>query len=519
MPVSKVLEASAHAFNAFEMTPYLCTHEILHPFAHFMISYSLLLSILLIIYFGILLWIAKLTSKDQTNESFFIGKRSSKWYVVAFGMIGTSLSGVTFISVPGTVGTQGFYYFQVVIGYFIGYFVVAFVLLPVYYKLGLKSIYHFLLHRFGPVAYKTGASFFILSRTVGATARLYLVINVLQLFLLNDLGITFEWTSLAILAMILLYTVQGGVKTIVWTDTLQTFFMLLGLFVCTWLILEHFQWSMPQAVEQLQQKNFLRIWNWDFNSPSHWMKHIIGGALVTISMTGMDQEMMQKNISVTNLRDAQKNMVVFSVILLFVNLLFLFLGGLLHVYAEHMQITYKGDDLFPFIALKSMTPAFAIIFIIGLISALFPSADGAITALTSSFCIDLLGLQQRDDLTEEQKIKKRKMVHYAFAIVFLALIFLFKWLDNKSIIDIILKWAGYTYGPLLGLFSFAILTRRSLPENASIILVCMLAPVMVYWLDAHSKSWLDGFSLGFINLGLNGLLTFLGLWIISKPSR
>ncbi len=482
-------------------------------------NYSLVLSVLLIVYFGALLWIAKITSKDASNDSFYIGKRSSKWYVVAFGMIGTSLSGVTFISVPGTVGTQGFYYFQVVIGYFLGYFAVAFILLPVYYKLGLKSIYHFLQHRFGQFAYKTGASFFILSRTVGATARLYLVINVLQLFLLDDLGISFEWTALVILCMILLYTVQGGVKTIVWTDTLQTFFMLMGLFVCTILILNHLQLNTWQAMRQLEEKNFLRIFNTDFQSSSHFLKHIVGGALVTISMTGMDQEMMQKNISVTNLKDSQKNMVAFSIVLVFVNLLFLFLGGLLYLYSAQMQITHSGDDLFPFVALKSMSPAFAIIFIIGLISALFPSADGAITALTSSFCIDLLGLQRRTDWTEEEKIRKRKIVHYAFAFVFLLLIFLFKWIDNKSIIDIILKWAGYTYGPLLGLFSFALFTKRHLPENWSVVFICLLAPCTVYFIDQNLKTWLDGFSLGFLNLGLNGLLTFLGLWIISKTNR
>ncbi|MBK8956008.1 MAG: sodium:solute symporter [Saprospiraceae bacterium] len=479
-------------------------------------DHSILLAFLLFAYFAVLLWIAKITSKDASNESFFIGKRSSKWYVVAFGMIGTSLSGVTFISVPGTVGTQGFHYFQIVIGYFIGYFAVAFILLPVYYKLGLHSIYHFLRHRFGMMAYKTGASFFILSRTVGATARLYLVINVLQLFILNDLGINFAWTAIAILVMILLYTVQGGVKTIVWTDTLQTFFMLLGLFVCTWLIINQLNLDFIGSVNLLDEKNYLRIFNTDINSSSHFLKHIIGGALVTISMTGMDQEMMQKNISVSNLKDSQKNMVVFSIILLFVNLLFLILGGLLYVYAESQGIPAKGDDLFPFIALKHMSPVFGIIFIIGLISALFPSADGAITALTSSFCIDILDIKERADLSEEEKIKLRKKVHYVFAFIFLILIFVFKWIDNKSIIDVILKLAGYTYGPLLGLFSFALFSKRNLPENFSIVFVCLSAIALVYLLDSQSAVWFSGFNLGFLNLGLNGLFTYIGLYFISK---
>lgn len=257
-------------------------------------NYTSYLPFILIVYFGLLIWIAKLTSKDQSNESFFIGKRSSNWFLVAFGMIGTSLSGVTFISVPGTVASQSFYYFQVVIGYFLGYIAVAYILLPVYYSLGVQSIYHFLKHKLGVPAYKTGATFFILSRTLGATARLFLVINVLQLFLLNDLGISFEWTAVCILCMIIIYTIQGGVKTIVWTDTLQTFFMLLGLFVCTWMILNALDLNLSSAIASMNDRNYLEVFNTDVNSSSNFIKHIIGGALISISMTGMDQEMMQK---------------------------------------------------------------------------------------------------------------------------------------------------------------------------------------------------------------------------------
>ncbi len=473
------------------------------------------LSLLLILYFGVLLFIAWLTSRDSSNESFFIGKRSSHWYVVAFGMIGTSLSGVTFISVPGTVGTQAFYYFQVVLGYFLGYLVVAFVLLPIYYRLHLSSIYLYLKHRFGLYAYKTGASFFILSRTIGATARLYLVINVLQLFLLNDLGISFEITAITILVMILIYTIKGGVKTIVWTDTLQTFFMLAGLWICSYMILESLQIEFSQSVDALAKNNYLKIFNTDPLSGSHFIKHLIGGALVTISMTGMDQEMMQKNISVKTLRDAQKNMIVFSVILVVVNLMFLYMGGLLHLYAQANGVLAKGDDLFPSIALQHMPTAFSFIFIIGLISALFPSADGAITALTSSFCIDMLGFNQRKDLDEDQKVALRKKVHYVFGLIFLVLVFVFKWIDNKSIIDVILKVAGYTYGPLLGLFAFALLTKRELPENLKVPTVCLIAPLLVYFLDINTKVWFNGFALGFLNLGLNGFITFVGLYVIS----
>lgn len=473
---------------------------------------------IMLIYFGLLLWIARVTSKDQSNESFFIGKRNSNWYVVAFGMIGTSLSGVTFISVPGTVGSQGFYYFQVVLGYFLGYLVVAFVLLPIYYSLHLTSIYKYLETRLGTIAYKTGTSFFILSRTIGATARLYLVINVLQLFVLNDLGISFHWTAFFILAMILIYTLQGGVKTIVWTDTLQTFFMLSGLLICIYMILQQLQLSLVDSIMQLERKNYLQVFNSDLLSGSHFIKHIIGGALITISMTGMDQEMMQKNISVKTLRDSQKNMIVFSLILIVVNALFLLLGGLLYLFASKNNLNVSGDDIFPTISLKYMPQLFSFVFIIALISALFPSADGAITALTSSFCQDILGFQKRNYLSEENKIKLRKKVHYSFAFLFLILIFIFKFIDNKSIIDLILKLAGYTYGPLLGLFGFAILTTRMLPDNYKIVLVCTMVPILVYILDTHSKEWLYGFSFGFMNLAVNGFLTFTGLYLISKKN-
>ncbi len=469
----------------------------------------------MVIYFAILLWIARVTSRDQSNESFFIGKRNSNWYLVAFGMIGTSLSGVTFISVPGTVGSQGFYYFQVVLGYFLGYLVVAFVLLPIYYNLKLTSIYNYLETRLGTVAYKTGSSFFILSRTIGATARLYLVINVLQLFLLNDLGVSFHWTAIFILGMILLYTLQGGVKTIVWTDTLQTFFMLSGLVICIVMILQHLNISLNESITQLDQQNYLRIFNSDLLSSSHFLKHIVGGALITISMTGMDQEMMQKNISVRTLRDSQKNMVVFSIILILVNALFLLLGGLLYLYAGQNNIQVAGDDLFPTISLNYMPELFSFVFLIALISALFPSADGAITALTSSFCIDILGFNKNDSINEQEKIKKRKTVHFTFALIFLILIFVFKYIDNKSIIDLILKLAGYTYGPLLGLFGFAILTKRLLPDNYKIVAVCVFVPILVFVIDWQAANWFDGFSLGFLNLGLNGFLTFMGLYLLS----
>jgi Na+/proline symporter len=478
----------------------------------------LLLFSFVIVYFLILLTVAWYTSRNSNNESFFIGNKNSNWMLVAFGMIGTSLSGVTFVSVPGTVGINAFGYMQVVFGYLIGYFVVACVLLPLYYRLNLTSIYNYLQQRFGTVAYKTGALFFIISRTVGATARLYLVINVIQIFILDQMGVPFWITAIVILLMILLYTFEGGVKTIVYTDTLQTCFMLLGLVVCIIYIMHHLGYNFSQAMDALSVKKYTQVFNTDINSKGFFLKQIIGGAFITIAMTGLDQEMMQKNISVKNLKDSQKNMIVFSVVLVLVNFLFLLLGGLLYIFASNKGLLVKGDDLFPTIALGHLPRAISIIFIIGLVSALFPSADGALTALTSSFCIDILGLKKREDWTDKQKKKIRMLVHLSFAVVFMLCIWYFKIINDKSIIGKILDLAGYTYGPLLGLFAFGVLTKRTFPNTFIITFICLLSPVICYFISQHSKDWLGGFQVGIELLLINGILTFLGLLIISKKA-
>jgi Na+/proline symporter len=472
----------------------------------------------LALYFGALLVISWFTSRKADNQSFFRANKSAPWYLVAFGMIGTSLSGVTFISVPGTVGSAGFTYFQVVIGYFIGYFVVAFVLLPLYYRLNLTSIYSYLLGRFGMTSYKTGALFFIVSRTLGATLRLYLVINVLQLFILNEMGVPFWMTSLMILLMILLYTYKGGVKTIVWTDTLQTLFMLLALAVCVGIILQRLDLTLPQAVSRLSGDGYMNLFETDWQSRKHFLKHILGGIFITISMTGLDQEMMQKNISVRNVSDSQKNMISFSIVLVLVNFLFLLLGGLLCLYAQALSLEVAGDDLFPTIAMQYLPGAVSLIFLIGLISALFPSADGAITALTASFSLDLLGIQRNQRLTEMQRLRIRQRVHLAFAALFLLCVFVFKWINDKSIIDILLAIAGYTYGPLLGLFSFGILTRRVLTDKA-VPFICLAAPALTFLIDHFSEVLFGGYHFGFELLILNGALTYAGLLAFSLPER
>ena len=479
----------------------------------------IVISISLIAYFLFLFVIAWYTSKNANNKDFFVGGKASPWYIVAYGMIGTSLSGVTFISVPGKVGTAHFAYFQVVIGYLIGYFVIAFVLLPLYYKLNLTSIYTYLQKRFGNTTYKTGAGFFILSRTLGATLRLYLVINVLQIFLLPDgLGF-FTIAALVILIMILLYTFKGGVKSIVWTDMLQTSFMLLALVTCVWFIKNELHLSFGGLIGSLQEKGYTEIFMTDWLKGNFFIKQIIGGMFITIAMTGLDQEMMQKNISCKNLGEAQKNMVTFSFILLLVNLIFLILGGVLYLYAEAkvIEIPAMTDNLFPIIALKYLPGFIAIIFVIGLISALFPSADGALTALTSSICIDILGINDNKNLDEQQRTKTRLTVHFIMAFVFLLFVIGFKVLNKAAIIDLLLKIAGYTYGPLLGLFMFGILTKRKINDKLSPV-ICLIAPVICFIADKNSDKLATGFSFGPEMLLWNGLLTFVGLYVISKPS-
>lgn len=492
-------------------------------------------------YFVLLLIVAWYTSRKSDNESFFIGNRSSNWMLVAFGMIGTSLSGVTFVSVPGTVSGSGFAYFQVVLGYFLGYFIIAFVLLPLYYRLNLTSIYNYLQHRFGMVSYKTGALFFIISRVLGATARLYLVINVMQIFILDridNVEVKFWLTTFIILLMILLYTYEGGVKTIVFTDTLQTTFMLLGLIICIIYVMNNIDHSFSSTLSELGNKGLTKIFNTDVNSPGYFVKNIIGGMFITVTMTGLDQEMMQKNISVRTLKDSQKNVITFSVIIVIVNFLFLLMGGLLYLFGTLKGINVPADDLFPTVALNYMPAFVSVIFVIGLISALFPSADGALTALTSTFCQDLLGFKRRTHWNEKQKKRVRIFVHISFAILFFLVVMIFKWIDNKSIIDVILKVAGFTYGPLLGLFAFGILTKRTIKDNLSIY-VCLLAPLLILGIDivnniewygrqlkfssdtienikGISMSVFGNFKIGYELLIYNGLFTYLGLWMISK---
>ncbi len=501
---------------------------------------STILLIIIVAYFLLLLGIAFYTSRGSNNDSFFIGNRKSNWMLVAFGMIGTSLSGVTFISVPGTVGKMtgamypfgGFEYYMMVVGFFLGYFIVAGVLLPLYYRMNLTSIYTYLGNRFNTEAHKIGSVFFIISRSIGATARLFLVVNVLQIFLLESMGVPFWLTSAILLLMVLLYTFEGGVKTIVITDTLQTTFMIVSLLACIIFILQNLQLDLSSAFAELRDRDYTRILNLDVNSKTFFLKTILGGMFITIAMTGLDQEMMQKNISVDNVKNARKNMISFSFILLVVNLIFLFLGGLLYLYAIRNGGAYTadgfalantthsvmGDDLFPSLSLQGYFPlAISILFVIGLISALFPSADGALTAVTSSFCVDLLKLPEDSSLTEKQKKRKRMRIHLVFTVIFFVLIMIFKIINNKSIVYLIMEVAGYTYGPLLGLFAFGILTRRQIYKKYAIGTVTLLAPVLTFIIN-YLVSRYSTYQIGVELIIINGLITFGLLHAVSGKS-
>ncbi|MET0265263.1 MAG: sodium:solute symporter [Duganella sp.] len=469
-------------------------------------------------YFALLLVVAWRTSRHADNDSFFIGNKRSNWMVVAFGMVGTTLSGVTFISVPGAVGRDGFGYLQVILGYVLGYIAVAYILLPLYYRLRLTSIYHYLDVRLGQRSYQSGAAFFIVSRLLSASARLYLVVHVLQITILDSMGVPFWLSTVVILAMILLYTYQGGVKTIVWTDTLQTAGMVLGLLACTGWLLHALQLDVAGSLAQMEAQQLTRWITSDSDSPAYFWKQVLAGFFIVLAMTGMDQETMQKNISVRTLRDSQKNMLVLTVILSAVLVLFMFLGGLLTLYASAHGLAASGDKLFPAVVMGHMPAALQLLFFIGLVSALFPSADGAMTALTSTFSIDILGIQRRPDLTEAQQVRLRHRVHLGFCALFLLLVLLFKWIDNASMVGLVLKLTGYTYGPLLGLFAFGILTRRALRDRW-VPWVALAGPALCYLVDINQATLFEHYRMGLELLVLNGALVFAGLLLISLPPQ
>jgi len=480
-----------------------------------------LILIIIGLYFLMLITVAYFTGKKGDNNNFFLGGRKSPWFLVAFGMIGASLSGVTFISIPGVVGKSGvnenFSYMQLVFGYLLGYIVIANVLMPLYYRLNLTSIYEYMRNRFGLVSYKTSAFFFLISKIIGSAFRLFLVAIVLQNFLMGPMGISFPVTLAATIVLIWVYTFRGGIKTIVITDTIQTTALIAAVILTIIYIGKEMNMGIGDLVETLKNSKYSKIFYFEngWSNPNYFFKQFFSGALIAIVMTGMDQDMMQKNLSCKTIGEAKKNMYSFSIILVFVNLLFLSLGALLYIFAESkgMTIPDKSDLLYPTIALQYLPPAVGIVFIVGIIAAAYSSADSALTGLTTSFCIDFLDCNSNKK-TESAKKKQRMIVHIGFSVILFLVIIIFNILNNDAVINGLFKAAGYTYGPILGLFTFGLTTKLKVRDNW-VIVVALLAPLLSFLIDHYSEVWFNGFTFGFFILALNGLLTYLGLWLVS----
>lgn len=476
-----------------------------------------LILLLITAYFGLLIIVSLFTKTEDSNEVFFKAKKNSPWYVVAFGMIGASLSGVTFISVPGWVEASQFSYMQMVLGYTVGYFVIAAVLLPMYYKLNLTSIYSYLETRFGTYSYKTGAWYFIISRTIGASFRLFLVANVLQLLVFDALNIDYWITVSITIFLIWVYTFKSGIKTIIWTDTLQTLFMLIAVGVCIVIISDDLGLNGNNFVDFVSTNPLSKTFFFeDVNSVNYFWKQFLSGAFIAIVMTGLDQDMMQKNLTCRSLKDAQKNMFWFTIVLTIVNLFFLILGLLLTVYAQQNGIDAHKDALFPTLANSHLGTSVAIFFILGLIAAAYSSADSALTALTTSFSIDILGIEKR--FKEARQIAVRKQIHIMFTLVFIAVIISFKYLiADESVIAKLFKFAGFTYGPLLGLYAFGLFTKFSIRDKL-VPLISILSVLISIIVNNYSKVWV-GYEFGFEILIFNGLLTFIGLALSIKKTE
>jgi SSS family transporter len=479
-----------------------------------------------VIYTGLLFLVMWLTSrKSAGNDAFFRGNRKSPWYVVAYGMIGASLSGVTFMSVPGGVHGGAWTYMPLVFGYVLGYAAIALVLLPLYYKLNLTSIYTYLEVRFGKASEKTGSLFFILSRLLGSALRMYLVVFVLYEFVFSAWGIPFWVPAVVFIAIILLYTFRGGIKTVVWTDTLQTTFLLLAAIATVIAILKNLDLGMGDLLSNASEKGYTRMFETDPSAPKFYWKQILSGMFITITMTGLDQDMMQKNLTCKSLRDAQKNVMTSSLLFIVVNILFLCLGAALLTYADQtgfaLPVDAAGnvvpDKIFPAIAfnLSSFT---AVMFVLGMVAAGYSSADGTLTALTTTFCYDFLGFGKDDTNKKRNELKIRRLVHVAFAVLYLLVIIAFRPFHTQSLIDTLFDVAGFTYGPLLGLFCFGLFTKRR-TRDAWVPVVAVLSPIICYILKLNSEAWFGGYKFGFELLIINGLITFIGLLAMSKKDN
>ncbi len=476
-------------------------------------------------YFLFLMIVAWWTGRRADSRDFYIAGRNAPWLLVAIGMIGTSLSGVTFISIPGKVGVSGanehFAYMQMVFGYLLGYLIIGTVLLPLYYRLNLISIYGYLGKRFGRMAHLTGSGFFLLSRLIGSAFRLFLVAMVLQVFVMDAYGLPFWLTVTIAVALIWVYTFRGGIKTIVWTDTIQTLSMLAAVGLTIYAIGQAMDRNFLELVEMVKESRYSKMFYFEggWSDPNNFFKQFFSGALIALVMSGLDQDMMQKNISCRNLRDAQKNMLTYSIILVFVNVFFLTLGALLYLYAEHIQMPLpdSSDQLYPVIALQHLSPLIGLVFLTGLLAAAYSSADSALASLTTAFSVDFLNLEQRP-WEEGRKRRVRIGVHLGFSLLLLLITVVFRSFHDEAVINTLFKMAGYTYGPLLGLFAFGLFTRRQVPESL-VLPIALIAPVLAYVINDHSAEWFHGFQFGFLIVLLNGVLTFAGLWLVSSSSK
>jgi Na+/proline symporter len=485
--------------------------------------------IIIVFYFGMLLLISNFISKKGTdNDTFFKANKNSKWYLVAFGMIGTALSGVTFISVPGEVGNPDlqFKYFQFVLGNAIGMIVVATVLLPLYYRMNLTSIYSYIEQRLGIVSYKTAASIFLISRTIGSAFRLYLVVIVLQRFVFDDFGIPFSVTVLLSLVLIFAYTYRAGLKTIIITDTLQTFFLVSSVFLTIIFICNSLDMSIIQAFETVKESNYSKIFFFeDYLKGNYFWKQLLGGMFVTIAMVGLDQDLMQKNLSCRNIGEAQKNMFTFTGIFVLINIFFLSVGAMLYIYAERNGIavptidgTPRTDLLFPEIAFNHLNIVPAVIFLLGLTAATFATTDSALTALTTSFCVDFLGMDKTENQNKPNSVRKRHLVHLGFSVLMFLVIIIFNSLNDKSVVTMIFKVASYTYGPLLGLYAFGLLMKSKTVHDKLVPFICLISPAVCFLISTNSSVLLGNYTIDNELIIVNGLITFIGLLIISKPA-
>lgn len=484
---------------------------------------------IIIIYFGVLIFISNaISKKDSSNDAFFKANKNSKWYLVAFGMIGTALSGVTFISVPGEVGNPDlqFKYFQFVLGNALGFLIIATVLLPLYYRMNLTSIYSYIEQRLGVVSYKTAATIFLISRTIGSAFRLYLVVIVLQKFVFDDFGVPFAITVLISLALIFAYTYRGGLKTIIITDTLQTFFLVSSVFLTIIFICRSLDYSFVEAFEAVKNSNYSKVFFYeDYLKGNFVVKQILGGMFVTIAMVGLDQDLMQKNLSCANIGEAQKNMFTFTGIFVIINIFFLSVGALLYLYAEKNGIAVpmvdgvkRTDLLFPEIAFNYLTGIPAIVFLLGLTAATFATTDSALTALTTSFCVDFLGMDKGENVNAHRTVRTRHWVHIGFSLLMFLVIIIFNSLNDKSVVTMIFKVASYTYGPLLGLYAFGLFMKTKTVHDKLVPIICVISPIICFFISKYSTDLFGNYVIDNELIIVNGLITFIGLLLISKKA-